>query len=1332
MKRKSWKRTAAFVTSLAMTTTMLPSDLSGFVTSIVHAETVYNSEEVVFLDSLMQGDILYPGATISFSEELNYQIMCRKNPGALYGPLYRGTSNSCTLNDLSDGEAYLYDGEATEDGVLILHFTVISTASEPQQEGINLSVAASTEPVIIRYEEGSESGNQETVEFVISSDEEFTKEQIEEKLVFQVNADVSFAVPAGVVTSEIEYSEVTKKETKYEMTVSVPVKLFADPFALADGDLSVLDMTVGCSLEGVPVPVTANVSVIKKDVEEDEGVIDIQGNDENPIVGISYTFEDELTSYNAKQIAAFPGAKGVTVPKGVEVTVVTAKRAEFSFSDGETNEIELLSNEKTAKGWAATFVMPGYTVTNEKITKDLKLVSTEENAVSISVSGITEITVDDDIVASAEDITKVTADFESHVKITSKVRLTIEYTDESGKAATFGSDVTKDKNGDYIYEFDMPLSDVTISKYHHVHDNSYVISEQKNSIVYKCSNKDNECPDPNETIVEIGLNDDKYVYNGKPQGVKLSGSAVSVSSDNTQGSNGSSSNQLGTVSMTPVTKYYAYDAFGDLISNPLSGVPVNAGSYLAKVTVNEKDAAHDYNGNGKVDSVELEYNYEIERAPITDSNVVWGETNGYATTKYGKAVQVDYAVKDPVHDITDAKLDAIKSAFIDYCRNDGNFNNSNGASEAFNYGKQYLWSSISVPEFFTYHFSAQKLELTPESTNGEIKKAIINSDFYQEKLSIASSLILSKLQSSSESSDLEVIKSSLENDVEYVIEDALDRFVAPSLTRDDDYIILGSDTSSEAGPHTFTVRGKGNYTGSVTKEWNLVEKGKLIKADDVAYKVNYVDGVATLAIKVREPGDANEIGDGPFTFDSNEDGIDAANYTVGGVIQVSKPGTYKAYVKGSEHSDSNEAGYFGNVEVEWTVDEAKLYKSAVNFRYYDPTPVISSGAERVNVKYSISVADLAPGTETSRGLIYCNDGTVTDASALTLEAAASNSSIKVADGRLNANIKDFGDGVVARSYVTFTYTDSKTNAKKTYTVYSTDSVDASYKSLNDEAAVASVKLTSNSPVPFYNGFNRVVCSFNYDTTKNNVKSSGILYCNDGKVTKKSEFTLENAKTNSSLKQAAGVTVGRIKDLGNGVKAVGYVVLSDEVGNETVIYTDLMQGNYVELSESKAKKECVLRAYNPYSILKNNNKRVVSELNFDEIGKDYYDKDYEVVNYGFIYCNDGQVGMAKLTFEEAEENNSVKIADYKSGALKNPAGSIKDNGFGTFVRGFIVVKDSNGYETTIMTSNNVNIGGFYNANNTDNSEERGYVYDPRPKQSSDNSDNGADPAEPAEP
>ncbi|WP_044974994.1 hypothetical protein [Ruminococcus sp. HUN007] len=40
MKRKSWKRTAAFVTSLAMTTTMLPSDLSGIVTSIVHADEI--------------------------------------------------------------------------------------------------------------------------------------------------------------------------------------------------------------------------------------------------------------------------------------------------------------------------------------------------------------------------------------------------------------------------------------------------------------------------------------------------------------------------------------------------------------------------------------------------------------------------------------------------------------------------------------------------------------------------------------------------------------------------------------------------------------------------------------------------------------------------------------------------------------------------------------------------------------------------------------------------------------------------------------------------------------------------------------------------------------------------------------------------------------------------------------------------------------------------------------------------------------------------------------------------------------------------------------------
>ncbi len=44
MKRKSWKRAAAFVTSLAMTTTMLPSDLSGIVTSIVHADEINLSD----------------------------------------------------------------------------------------------------------------------------------------------------------------------------------------------------------------------------------------------------------------------------------------------------------------------------------------------------------------------------------------------------------------------------------------------------------------------------------------------------------------------------------------------------------------------------------------------------------------------------------------------------------------------------------------------------------------------------------------------------------------------------------------------------------------------------------------------------------------------------------------------------------------------------------------------------------------------------------------------------------------------------------------------------------------------------------------------------------------------------------------------------------------------------------------------------------------------------------------------------------------------------------------------------------------------------------------
>lgn len=64
MKRKSWKRTAAFVTSLAMTTTMLPSDLSGIVTSIVHAEE-FSDTDVVGATSLKFGDILNIGCKIN-------------------------------------------------------------------------------------------------------------------------------------------------------------------------------------------------------------------------------------------------------------------------------------------------------------------------------------------------------------------------------------------------------------------------------------------------------------------------------------------------------------------------------------------------------------------------------------------------------------------------------------------------------------------------------------------------------------------------------------------------------------------------------------------------------------------------------------------------------------------------------------------------------------------------------------------------------------------------------------------------------------------------------------------------------------------------------------------------------------------------------------------------------------------------------------------------------------------------------------------------------------------------------------------------------------------
>ena len=95
----------------------------------------------------------------------------------------------------------------------------------------------------------------------------------------------------------------------------------------------------------------------------------------------------------------------------------------------------------------------------------------------------------------------------------------------------------------------------------------------------------------------------------------------------------------------------------------------------------------------------------------------------------------------------------------------------------------------------------------------------------------------------------------------------------------------------------------------------------------------------------------------------------------------------------------------------------------------------------VGVSYAIKSAD--GFTTESYGILYCNDGTITDASELTLEPAKTNPSIQNIAGKTGTNLLDTGKGVAAVGYAVV-----KNSAGQEAVVY-TGNIGGSYAELSN-------------------------------------------------------------------------------------------------------------------------------------------------------------------------------------------------------------------------------------------------------------------------------------------
>ena len=81
-----------------------------------------------------------------------------------------------------------------------------------------------------------------------------------------------------------------------------------------------------------------------------------------------------------------------------------------------------------------------------------------------------------------------------------------------------------------------------------------------------------------------------------------------------------------------------------------------------------------------------------------------------------------------------------------------------------------------------------------------------------------------------------------------------------------------------------------------------------------------------------------------------------------------------------------------------------------------------------------------------------------------------------------------------------------------------------------------------------------------------LKNYGIIYNNDGSIHDTNKLKLENIDNNTIIHKS-GKTGTNLLDKENGVIAVGYATVTDKYGNDIVIYTGDIGGNYDELDNN---------------------------------------------------------------------------------------------------------------------------------------------------------------------
>lgn len=449
-------------------------------------------------------------------------------------------------------------------------------------------------------------------------------------------------------------------------------------------------------------------------------------------------------------------------------------------------------------------------------------------------------------------------------------------------------------------------------------------------------------------------------------------------------------------------------------------------------------------------------------------------------------------------------------------------------------------------------------------------------------------------------------------------------------------------------------------TYEVTEDRDLNAEGINVEADRIT--IYNADDIAKCNIKVTDTIDGETV-----------ELVEGVDYILNG-CEVTASGDYIIEIVGVDAPDNH---YSGVREIAWTASTQKELNDSVvrtfNINSFAPEAVLDEdGGRYVKAKYTFNKpTENCEWNLISSGIVYSNNGTIASVDELKNAYAANTEDNPTIDGEniiftdeSEIDIPDLGNGVVAVGVVNVV--NNVTGYKMTY--YTDDF------SGNFENIVADI--TTYDPLALLKADNdkRVRTKFKYQVNEGwTLVEAGTIYCNDGTTTSIEDLTYEKALANKKHIIKKANTNFSVSDIGYGVTAVGFIKVKDNNGLETVIYTDNLGGSFDPLAVN-------VKTYAPYASLKNGEKSVGIKFKYEASDS------WKVVGSGTIYCNDGAITSIDELKTYTSGSKHVKVR-------ANTNFRIVDNGYGVLAVGFIKIKDTNGYTTTIFTDD---LGGSYDA------------------------------------